>query len=356
MARTRTPRPRERASATACRASSTVAHRRGERRLQVHVGVVGRRRLGVVQRPGLGPRERHASDRSAGAAYVSLHGRIRSMAPAAARTSPSAPSAAHDLHADGQAVDLPRRDRGRGMPGEVRGIGQRPADRPVDLHALDDVGERDLTRGAGVLHREAPDRRRDQQVVVREHALQHVVDLGPRGLQPDVLAHRHRPCLVQPAQEVRGKLRAVVGEQVDAGGGEAVHALQRGRGDEPAPRLRQLELIARQRERHAVDGRAGGAQVVHRVLDDRRDTPVDRDSPEVGAVGDPHAHDGAPAVSLEVRGAEHRVRVARVRARQHRQPERDVRDRPGHEPLEHERRGRRTGSGASRAAHGRATA
>ena len=68
-----------------------VAHRRGERRLQVHVGVVGRRRLGVVQRPGLGPRERHASDRSAGTAYVSLHGRIRSMAPAAARTSPSAP-------------------------------------------------------------------------------------------------------------------------------------------------------------------------------------------------------------------------------------------------------------------------
>ena len=121
--------------------------------------------------------------------------------------------------------------------------------------------------------------------------------------------------------------------------GKAVHALQRGCGDEPAPRLGQLELIARQRERHAVDGRAGGVQVVHRVLDDRRDAPVDRDAPEVGAVRDPHAGDGAPAVTLEVRGAEHRVRVARVRAGQDRQPERDVRDRPGHEPLEHERRG-----------------
>ena len=81
----------------------------------------------------------------------------------------------------------------------------------------------------------------------------------------------------------------MVGEQVDAAGGEPVHALQRGRGDEAAPRLRQLELIARQRERHAVDRRARGAQVVHGVLDDRRDAPVDRDPAEVGAVGDAQA-------------------------------------------------------------------
>ena len=69
----------------------------------------------------------------------------------------------------------------------------------------------------GVRHRQAAERRRDEQVVVGEHGLDGVEDLGAQHLVAEQVEHARLHAPVHPAQVRVGELVAVGAEEVVPG-------------------------------------------------------------------------------------------------------------------------------------------
>lgn len=97
---------------------------------------------------------------------------------------------ADDLHSDRQVVvGEPGRDRRCGMAREVDEVRQAPADERVHVHARD-LARTDRVPVVCVRDRDVGHRRRHEQVIVGEHALDRVVDLGSHSL----VAHEVGQC------------------------------------------------------------------------------------------------------------------------------------------------------------------
>jgi len=111
------------------------------------------------------------------------------------------------------------------MPGEVHHVGQAPSDQGVHLHPVDARRPRGIPIGR-VLHGQAGQRRRDQQIIRPQHALQGIVNLGSEHLVVPHVHGGHLLAAFQPTQELRREVVAVLGEFVRAyaqGAGATIH-------------------------------------------------------------------------------------------------------------------------------------
>ena len=167
------------------------------------------RQRGRRRRAGAGA----ADARRAGVTALGIepHGRRRSNAALAASTSASASRRPMICMPDRQPV-ASRRGSSRRVAGEVGEVGQAPADQRVDRDALD-LARPDGVAVAGVRHRQARERRRDQQVVVGEHALDRVEDLGADRLVALDVEHGQPVADVEPVQVLGRQVVAMVGSR-----------------------------------------------------------------------------------------------------------------------------------------------
>ncbi len=235
------------------------------------------------------------------------------------------------------------------MAREVDQIGQAPADQRVDLFAVDLARPDGVAVVAFSTGRQASVGR-DQQVVVGEHALDRVVDLGAGRLVAEEIERRHAG---SPASIQRRY----------SGGKSSRWSLSRSRPfalkiskvcdverhDQPAPEIAQLALRPLDADLDLLD---------HGHPPPRRRGPpwrptaatrrLDREDVEVRAVGDLPAVDRGPGRGREVDLLVQAEGIARVVAGERGERERRVFDRAGDRPLEHERRGAAEGVGPAK--------
>ena len=223
------------------------------------------------------------------------------------------------------------------MAREVERVGQRPADRRVDRGPVDLRRPERVAGDAGVRHRQAAERRRDEHVVVREHGLDRVEHPRAQHLVAVEVGHAGLHAPVHPAQVGVGQLVAVGAEEIEPALAQPLEHPEVQRRDQPAPEVAELALVGGQRDLDLLDLGARVGERLHRLRDDRGDRRIDGEAAEVRAVGDPHPGDRPLDRAERIVVEREAERVARIGARERREREGGVGHGPRQQPLEHER-------------------
>ena len=216
---------------------------------------------------------------------------------------------------------------------------------PVDLDAVDLRRAERVAVGA-VLDLHGAERRRDEDVVGAEHALERVVDLGAHLLIGDLLEHGHvlrsrRPSAGTRAGSRRGGRRA----------GRSRRPCMRSKATFESGMISRHQRSESSRWSRLMPSLTSSTTAPASLnastasRDDLRDARIDREDVEVGAVGDAHALDRAARRREEVDVLVEAVGVARVVAGERVQHERRVLDRARERALVDERVRAREGVG-----------
>ena len=224
------------------------------------------------------------------------------------------------------------------MAGVVDRVGQAPADQRIDRLAID-RGRADGVAVVGVVDRQAGQGRRHQQVVLVEHALDGVVDLGADRVVAHEVDRRHALRNLDPVEILRREIGAMLAQQVDARRLEIVERRQAHHRDHAAPQVAELALRSLEADLDLLDMGAGLGEGLDRLGHHRSHARIDREDVEVRAVGDLQAADRAARRGDEVDRALEAVGIARIVAGDRRQRDGGVLDRAGERAFEEERKG-----------------
>src|SRR5205809_304040 len=130
------------------------------------------------------------------------------------------------------------------MSREVHQVGQAPSDERVDSLALN------VCRSLGVavvavINRGAGERRRNEQIVSIQDALNRVIDLGLDLLILEKVQKAHPIALLHPCEVLRREVVGMISNEIKTAAFEVLQCRQVESHNEPAPDITQFALMPR---------------------------------------------------------------------------------------------------------------